>query len=535
MKLKTGILAPIRNAALILALVLLPIAGCSEQTPQSKSNLSATDPGQPSLAINLAGLADWNTELPFVDVFRLSRTWISQREGAGWGQGPKLNLDASGWVKSLEPGTWAETPMNTIEGGHYPSGTYTVLYDGKGELGMFNARVTANEQGRMEFEADSQKGGFFLKILKTDPNDYVRNIRVYLPGHGPKSAPGGFNPTFLKRWKGVSAIRFMDWMATNDSKIARWSDRPKVSDATWTNKGAPVETMVDLSNRIGADPWFCMPHLADDDYVRNFAKTVKETLDPSRRVFIEYSNEVWNSQFAQCKYACDQGLALKLDPQPWGAGWRYTAQRSVEIFKIWEEVFGGHQRLVRILPGFAANDFVSEQVVTWNDAYKHADALAIAPYMGFVAGPNTTPNDSEVQDWNLDQLFRALESQALPTALEFVDKNARIAKKYSLELLAYEGGQHLVGIQGGENNDKVTRLFHQANADPRMGKLYDAYFAHWKKKGGGLFAYFSSVSNWSKWGSWGALQYADENPSNSPKWQAISRFAKSCGQVLGAP
>lgn len=31
------------------------------------------------MGINLAGPADWNTELPFVDVFRMSRPWISQK------------------------------------------------------------------------------------------------------------------------------------------------------------------------------------------------------------------------------------------------------------------------------------------------------------------------------------------------------------------------------------------------------------------------------------------------------------------------
>ena len=39
------------------------------------------------LGINLNGPADWNSELPFADVFRLSRRWISQREGQPWGKG----------------------------------------------------------------------------------------------------------------------------------------------------------------------------------------------------------------------------------------------------------------------------------------------------------------------------------------------------------------------------------------------------------------------------------------------------------------
>jgi hypothetical protein len=45
------------------------------------------------LGMNLNGPADWNTELPFIDVFHLSREWISQQEGKPWGQGPKLDLD----------------------------------------------------------------------------------------------------------------------------------------------------------------------------------------------------------------------------------------------------------------------------------------------------------------------------------------------------------------------------------------------------------------------------------------------------------
>ena len=50
----------------------------------------------PRLGINLAGPADWMTELPFVDVFRTSRPWISQKKGTGWNQGPELMLDEYG-------------------------------------------------------------------------------------------------------------------------------------------------------------------------------------------------------------------------------------------------------------------------------------------------------------------------------------------------------------------------------------------------------------------------------------------------------
>ena len=48
------------------------------------------------------------------------------------------------------------------------------------------------------------------------------------------------------------------------------------------------------------------------DYVREFARLVKGKLDPERRVYVEYSNEVWNGQFQQSKYATEQGQTLSL-------------------------------------------------------------------------------------------------------------------------------------------------------------------------------------------------------------------------------
>ena len=98
-------------------------------------------------------------------------------------------------------------------------------------------------------------------------------------------------------------------MHTNGSEIRTWDDRPKPDDATFSKKGVALEVMIDLCNRQQADAWFCMPHLADDDYVRNFARTVKEQLDPSRKVYVEYSNEVWNSQFPQTRLQLGEGQA----------------------------------------------------------------------------------------------------------------------------------------------------------------------------------------------------------------------------------
>jgi hypothetical protein len=91
---------------ILLAGLVFVLAGRSHgNTAAAAENSSA----QPRLGMNLAGPSDWMTELPFVDVFRTSRPWISQKKGAGWGQGPELALDEFGWVKQLEPGCFAES------------------------------------------------------------------------------------------------------------------------------------------------------------------------------------------------------------------------------------------------------------------------------------------------------------------------------------------------------------------------------------------------------------------------------------------
>jgi hypothetical protein len=489
---------------------------------------AATGAAQTRLGINLAGIVDWNSELPFVDVFRQSREWISQRAGAGWGQGPKLALDAAGWVKALEPDCWAETPLCSVEGGHYPAGSYAVSYEGSGELEFWaGARIAQSAPGRLTVEVTPSKGPIWCRIKKTDPANPVRNIRVLRPGAEPGST---FHADFLNRWQGMACLRFMDWMATNGSKQSSWRDRPLASDASFAHKGVPVEVMVDLANTLQSPPWFCMPHLADDDYVRRFAELVKARLSPQLKVYVEYSNEVWNTQFQQTRHVHAEAGKLKLSP------FGFVAKRSVEIFRIWEQVFGGKDRLVRVLPSQAANRHMSEQLLKQPDIQQSADVLAIAPYISFNVPPDGRGLIAgEVERWSLDTLFDYLESKSLPECIDWMKQQKAVADKAGLKLVAYEGGQHLTGVLGAENRDPLTRLLLAANADPRMGRLYERYFDAWSAVGGDLHCHFYSVGTWSKWGSWGLLQHALQDPKTAPKFMATMKWGQKLGQKLRLP
>ena len=493
-------------------------------------------PAQPSLGINLAGPADWNTELPFVDVFRLSRVWISQRQGVGWGKGPELDLDDSGWIRRLEPECFAETPLCTIEGGHYPSGLSMVLWTGNGRLELSKGKVIISEPGRMTVNINAQGGGFFLRIKETDPNNPIRNIQVLMPGVTPEEASKNpWNPAFLKRWRGMTCLRFMDFQETNNSEQQHWSERPQLTDATWTRRGIPVEMLCDLANRLQSDAWFCIPHQATDEYVQEFARLVAKKLQPDRRVWIEYSNEVWNSQFAQHRYAAEQGQRLKLADKPWEAAWRYTAVRSKQIFAIWQQEFG-RERLVRVLPSQAANSYVSEQILGWENVGREADVLAIAPYISMnIRSDGESPTAADISGWSADKFLDHVEQHALPRTVDWIRQNKAVADQYGLKLACYEAGQHFVGVGDAVNNERLTALLHEVNRHPRMTKIYEQYYSAWEAAGGDLLCHFSSVSQWSNWGTWGLLEYADQDPASSPKFVATMRWGRKLGQTTTSP
>ncbi|MBM0742478.1 hypothetical protein JOY44_12770 [Phormidium sp. CLA17] len=540
----------IRNGVLIstallfgigLAWFLKPLGSNPIQSLGTKNDDSANAIAaetKTTVGTNLAGIADWSSQWGFVDAFKTSRAWIPQRQGAPWGQGGTLKLNPEGWIASLEPGQAAETVM--MIGKHFPSGKYTLLYDGDGKIGFtFNtAKIISQSPGKMAVDVTIDGEGVFMKILETNPSNPIRNIRFIMPGFENTYQTQPFHPVFLERLKQFSTVRFMDWAATNNSKIVNWSDRATPNSASQASgKGVALEHLIQLANTLKIDPWFTLPAQASDDYVRNFAVMVRDRLDPALKVHVEYSNEVWNSMFSQAKYVGEKGLERRLDDTSWGAGLRYYSERSVEIFKIWEDVFGASRkpRLVRVLAGQAANPWTAEQILGWKDAYKHADAYAIAPYfygLGY-DGKGSWSNINDVKNINTtvnltpDQIIDGMMREISTEIKAMLDSNATVAKRFGVALVAYEGGAHLTSYQFPEDKvAKMTTLFTTVNRNPRMREVYKVYLNQWKQSGGKLFNQFNDVAAPSKWGFWGALEYQNQDISTAPKYLGLTDFIR---------
>jgi len=500
-----------------------------------------------AIGTNLGAFADYSDEWPLLDDFKRSRTWISGADSV-WDDGRKVLVDADGWVKQLLPGQIARSVLFWSDTGKRPSGEYVVTYEGDGELDFWRtAEILSRSQGRYVIQVPEGHLGIAIEITRSNPQNPLRVIRVFLPGgmcttsdrvacKGDRDCPGGacmpletaahshlFHPDFLDGLRSYGVIRFMDWMFTNETTDRTWSERPKPDDARWTTHGVPVEVMVALTNQLDADPWFTLPHAADDEYVRRFAEYVKENAK-SRRIYVEYANEVWNSQFPQSHYAEEEGRREGLSDDPFEARMRFYSRRATRIFRIFEDVFGGTDRLVRVMGSQAANPEVSKMVLGFEDAFRHTDALAIAPYLGSEIGrPEFSPRASGM---SLDALMKELEGPAVDRAAKWIRNQDAVARHYGVKLVAYEGGQHLVGIGPLSDDASVNALFDAANRDPRMKSVYLRYLNEWRAAGGELFVHFSSFSDYSRWGRWGAVERVGQHREEAPKLDALMTYSE---------
>ena len=342
-------------------------------------------PPHPALGANLTQVADYNREWPFVDAFKAARPWISQQEGASWGQGPALQLDSHGWITSLQPGQYAETIMydNAIDDqADYPVGQYTLLYDGSGTLSfdLQSATIVSQSPGRMVVNVPSGLNGIFLIESATDPTNPIRNIRFILPGFESTYQTQPFHPLFLQQLQNYQVLRFMEWMVTNGSTVQNWTDRATPDDYTYAWRGVPLEVMIQLANTLNITPWFNIPAQASDDYIRQFAPLVNQNLNSGLRFYLEYSNETWNTSFSQSTYIQAQGNAMGFSTNPTLNGAYYTAYRSVQMFNIFQSVLGSSSPMIRVIASQAENSWLSDQTLQFQNAFASADVLAIAPY-----------------------------------------------------------------------------------------------------------------------------------------------------------
>lgn len=511
------------------------------------------DPRKVYLGLNVSSNNYYSTQFLFVDPMKSAMPWVTQNSyNVPGGKNPwhtgvldQIPCDDDGYPLELPydvPGTEAPQIVATLIyriDGQYPAGDYTLLYDGEGEIQVrFDGVIVSQEPGRIIFRVSTPSpSGVFIKIMRSVRGNHIRNIRIIPPGCEEICQQYTFNPLFLSRFTGVKAIRFMDLAMTNDNPVSSWSERTTTTFYTQGDpRGLALEYMIDLANQMNADAWFCVPHMADDEYVRNMAIMIRDNLRPGKKVYVEYSNEVWNNIFSQSSYAREMGCSMGLwedcydgvndGGDQFYSGVAYYAMRSAQIFKIFEEVFGDDTRLVKVLStmtaipsvtNFLLQKFHDPQINPYN---VRASALGITGYFGMQA--DDIVKNGELDTITVDEII-SRSRLSLSQTIYYLIENKKVADLYGLPVVAYEGGQHLVSV-AYKDVDTLTNLLINANRHEGMGDLYRLLFDAWYAYGGSDFMVFSSVKMPSKHGCWGLLERMDQPPEQAPKYRAVMDY-----------
>ncbi len=516
----TGMCLRGRSMVWKVVIFILAVSACISFAQST----SASDDGLPVAGIGLNGINYWTVSSPFVEVARIGDCWISFKSDTNdWSDGRQVTCNDRGYPASLLTDQAVRSLVFTHTPTQYPAGEYVLTWEGDGDVtleGRSNLLVEQHDRRAVYYYDQPIDGkGIYLTIRRTNTVDPVRNINLWMPGFENQSSI--WHPAMIDNVLGsdcgmgiepFGVIRFMDLGATNNSTLQHWSERCRPGDAHYGGgKGIPYELMIDLCNRTNKDMWVCVPHMATDDYVTRLATMIRDTLKPELRVWIEYSNEVWNSMFSQYHFVEQLGQAEGLGVA------RMYGRRAAQIFTIFENVFGGTSRMVRICAGQAHNPWILEQAIS--ECSEQADVVSIAAYFT-PASVSEYLKDLPYFDQDMPSIFQFMEQEFYRDTLPHWYDNKATADAYGLPMVAYEGGQHLTA--SGKGTEEWTELMADVNRHPLMYDFYRLALDEWRHNvGGSTFTAFVESSSWNKWGFWGHKEYATQPCSEAVKYRAL--------------
>ncbi|MAB79626.1 MAG: hypothetical protein CMJ89_09785 [Planctomycetes bacterium] len=529
-----------------------------ERVERSEAEVDKAD--RLPIGMNLRMVGPRNRECVFVDIMKGASMWryveeSTQGRRGRWGPGGtrpggRAGRDRSGTRERGEQGSFSQadrrrqraealeaqrvptddrgwpTPqagraiscvMLAEQDGRYPSGTYVCTWEGAGTIHFERAaRIQERGDQRLLVEVDPSRGEIQMRVEGFNPEDPIRDIHLWMPGFEHAESP--FHPLFLERLKPFSVLRFYPWMRPFSSS-GRWENRPTPADARQSDDdGVALEYMVALCNELKADPWFCIPHTADDEYVREFAGLVKQTLHKDARIWVEYSNELWNSGFVQAQWVRAEAKRRGMRTA------ELTALEATRIFRGWREVFGEQaDRIVRVAAGQLHNPGVAR--VLCRGLGEEVDAIAIGAYFG--ARPS---RDESGGGGDIDRLMAAARENLDTVVMQRIADHKKLAEQLSsrlgrhISLVSYEGGQHLVARSSQAAPGKTAlspQMTDRLQDHPQMYDAYRALIENGKRQGLELFVAYDFVGRRTHADTFGHLRFLDEPISTAPKFRAL--------------
>ena len=495
--------------------------------------------------------------------------FVDVMKGSTWGD--TSNLDADGWPLSDNSVNLIDARHNMPWDGPDPtgvnpdlSGTYHVSFIGQAVLAAStDLGPGATVQNQVYNPATNTTTAdvvlapnyYFLalslsqtKRLPTDaPGTGFTRLRVIRPGYAADSQQAFTADTLRAYAPAFTSIRYLDTDRANDYQAfcadgttlstARWAGRVHVTDAFQgglpsANTGCDQahgyawEYMIALANAGHHDMWINVPVDADDDYVTRLATLIKQGnsftpgLASDLHVYVEYSNEVWNSGFPQQQYN-----QAKADQEGITDIQRYL-ERTGQIANIFRNVWGpnslNHEIRVVALWQYHT-ELTMQAALRWAEQKYGVRANQVLWGIGQAA--YNDPTDTSSVDNIIDTLYTGGDA----IRSDFIGWQA-VASFFGLKEVAYESGPSLsaypIYVTGTPAADR----------DPRIGAtMTHHYLDNWYAVGGDLVNYFKIRGNVSPFGDF--FLYEDDSlfwRFDSPKLTAAINVLNSAPPAVTA-
>jgi cysteine-rich repeat protein len=511
------------------------------------------------IGINIAHTESYTngaTQIIFNDAMKHSITWrLVDSSGNEASSSLSLSeLDENGWPK--ESPINGNYPQARLFWGTYifaPAGDYTLIFEGDGTIKLGDAYSgTYTNPGGVFEETFTMTDTFeFLSMTITDsnPSDPVRNIKVIMPGYADVYEEDQFYEPFSERLDIFGTARMYNLMMPGENvqnpyyfsgtggPINNWDDRRPFWFYTQSaGKGISPEYLIAIANKAGLHPWYTVPHEAEDDYVRELARLTAATLDPRLKVYVEHSNELWNSAFPQNSYTISKANSLDLGGDSKEASAYYHAKRSAEIHEIfndevgedrviaylgvwdnnYKDVLGAYYTNVQGFESQASSDAGSlnnEQLVNPNGI--KADAVGNAPYFG-----RGIDSGYSCSGGSANSILNELEGDVSSGRINGIRS---AANSYGLKYSTYEGGISLESTDCALD-DTLTQEMIKAGKDSRMKTIYLDYLDTIYSAGLDMLTQYGYVRRPNQFGQWNVLEYQDQPTIDAPKYQAFEEY-----------
>lgn len=231
----------------------------------------------------------------------------------------EVSVDSNGYPLELPYNDGSNDHGALIYFSNCASGVHVVLVTGDGDedndgdadftIGGISSSINENDNIEFTLTGDCSKNVWMI-IDYSNSADPVTNIKIVPKAYEfDQLGMPTFTADFLGALSSFSPIRFMDSVGTNSSDTEDWSTRITTTyysqgqnNQTIGSNGVSWDHLIDLCNTKNSDIWVNIPHKASNDYIDSLATLLLNNLNSGLKVYIEYSNEVWNSIFSQYKY-----------------------------------------------------------------------------------------------------------------------------------------------------------------------------------------------------------------------------------------